>query len=92
MRYPILQRGRAIIVQYPIKTTRKTFAILSLQLSHNMRSIAAGPVRVSCLVHTHRAKRSFKSKRLRRTPISCVIRLLSSFVIGVAIIDAGIVI
>ena len=33
---------RAIIVRYPIKQTRESFAILSLQVSRDMKSIAAG--------------------------------------------------
>ena len=37
---------RAIIVRYPIKKqARKHFAILSLQVSRDMKSIAAGPLR-----------------------------------------------
>ena len=37
---------RAIIVRYPIKQARKSFAILSLQVSRDMKSIAAGPLRM----------------------------------------------
>ena len=36
---------RAIIVRYPIKQAQKSFAILSLQVSRDMKSIAAGPLR-----------------------------------------------
>ena len=35
---------RAIIVGYPIKRSTKQFAILSLQVSGDMKSIAAGPL------------------------------------------------
>ena len=41
---------RAIIVRYPTskqkKQARKSFAILSLQVSHDMKSIATGPLRL----------------------------------------------
>ena len=36
---------RAIIVRYPMKQARKSLAILSLQASRDMKSIAAGPLR-----------------------------------------------
>ena len=36
---------RAIVVRYPIKRISKSFAILSLRVSRDMRSIAAGPLR-----------------------------------------------
>ena len=37
---------RAIIARYPTKKTRNSFAILSLQLSRDMKSIATGPLRL----------------------------------------------
>ena len=36
---------RAMLVRYPIKKTQKNFAIRSLQVSRNMTSIAAWPLR-----------------------------------------------
>ena len=40
---------RAIIARYPTKQAQKSFAILSLQVQHDMKSIAAGPLRLSTL-------------------------------------------
>ena len=41
---------RGIIVRYPIKTNTKYLAILSLQVSRDMKSIAAGPISASASV------------------------------------------
>ena len=41
---------RAIIVRYPEKQAGKLFAVLSLQVSCDMKSIAAGPLRLRVLV------------------------------------------
>ena len=44
---PYFATYRAIIVQYPTKQARNCFAILSLQVSRDMKSIATGPLRLT---------------------------------------------
>ena len=46
MRYPILQRIARWLCDTPQKQARKSFVILSLQVSRDMKSIAAGPLRL----------------------------------------------
>ena len=45
VRYPILQHIARYLCDTPRKQARKSFAILSLKVSRNMKSIAAGPLR-----------------------------------------------
>ena len=46
VRYPILQRIARYLCDTPGKQAPKSFAILSLKVSRDMKSIAAGPLRV----------------------------------------------
>ena len=55
VRYPILQHIARYSCDTPGKQARKSFAILSLKLSRDMKSIAAGPLSVT----SHRCKRLF---------------------------------
>ena len=45
VRYPILQHIARYLCDTPGKQARKSFAILSLKVSRDMKSIAAGPLR-----------------------------------------------
>ena len=48
MRYPILQHIARYLCDTPGKQTRKSFAILSLKVSRDMKSVAAGPLSFLC--------------------------------------------
>ena len=49
VQYPILQHIAGYVCDTPGKQARKSFAILSLKVSRDMRSIGAGPLRVNYL-------------------------------------------
>ena len=53
VRYPILQRIARQLCDTPQKQARKSFAILSLQVSRDVTSIAAGPLRWGDLFAQH---------------------------------------
>ena len=76
VRYPILQHIARYLCDTPGKQTRKIFAILSLKVSRDMKSIATGPLR--CQVPERPVNASM------RTPISGIYQIT-----GVGCVVAG---